>query len=196
MTERAALRLVLEQGSGHLNDHVVASCGTSMIFVTCADEQWRSLSRSDRGYGLAGDKSRIPPVGSPVTSNAATMPSAVSITVVTGGTGRPGCRRRSPCGGRSPWSPARRRLECLNQAHRVRQSVRLPALLGPRHRLTVPAAWIWESRILLLRGLLGPGVRVVDECRVGDGGAREGALGVFLLQAVMRRRSECRSRCR
>ena len=58
-----------------------------MIFVTCADEQWRSLSRSDRGYGLAGDKSRIPPVGSPVTSNAATMPSAVSITVVTGGRG-------------------------------------------------------------------------------------------------------------
>jgi len=31
-----------------------------MIFVTCADEQWRSLSRSDRGYGLAGDTSAFP----------------------------------------------------------------------------------------------------------------------------------------
>jgi len=31
-----------------------------MIFVTCADEQWRSLSRSHRGYGLAGDKSAFP----------------------------------------------------------------------------------------------------------------------------------------
>ena len=41
---------------------------------------------------------------------------------------------------------------------------------------------------MLLRGLLAPGVRVVGECRVGvgDGGAREGALGVFLLEAVKR----------
>jgi hypothetical protein len=41
---------------------------------------------------------------------------------------------------------------------------------------------------LLLRGLLAPGVRNVDECRValGDGGACEGALGVFLLEAVIR----------
>jgi hypothetical protein len=195
MTERAALRLVLEQGSGHLNDHVLASCGTSMIFVTCADEQWRSLSRSHRGHGLAGDKSAFP--------------GGLAGDVECGddafrgvdhgrdrGARRPGCRRRPPCGGRSPWSPARHRLEYLNQAHRARQSVRLPALLGPHHRLTLPATWIWESRILLLRGLLAPGVRVVDECRVGDGGAREGALGVFLLQAVMRRRSNCRSRCR
>jgi hypothetical protein len=36
--------------------------------------------------------------------------------------------------------------------------------------------------------LLAPGVRVVDECRVGmgDGGAREGAPGVFLPDSVMR----------
>jgi len=41
MTERAALWLILEQGSGHLNDHVLASCGTSMVIVTCADDQWQ-----------------------------------------------------------------------------------------------------------------------------------------------------------
>jgi hypothetical protein len=41
VAERAALWLVLEQGSGHLNDHVLASCGTSMIMVMCADDQSR-----------------------------------------------------------------------------------------------------------------------------------------------------------
>ena len=41
MTERAALWLILEQGSGHLNDHVLASYGKSMIIVTCANDQWR-----------------------------------------------------------------------------------------------------------------------------------------------------------
>ena len=75
---------------------------------------------------------------------------------------------------------------------------------------------------MLLRGLLAAGVRDVDECRVGvgDGGACGGALGVFLLEAVVRllrelpgeavvtgpchrpcrfsasRRSDRRSRCR
>jgi hypothetical protein len=41
VTERAALWLVLEQGSGHLNDHVLAGCHQSMVIVTCADDQWR-----------------------------------------------------------------------------------------------------------------------------------------------------------
>jgi hypothetical protein len=52
VTERAVLRLVLEQGSGHLNDHVLASCHQSMIIVTCADDQWRCpepLRDADRG---------------------------------------------------------------------------------------------------------------------------------------------------
>ena len=42
VTERTALRLVFEQGSGHLNDHVLASCGKSMIIVTCADAGLRA----------------------------------------------------------------------------------------------------------------------------------------------------------
>jgi hypothetical protein len=41
VTERAALWLILEQGSGHLNDHVLVSCHQSMVIVTCADDQWR-----------------------------------------------------------------------------------------------------------------------------------------------------------
>jgi hypothetical protein len=41
---------------------------------------------------------------------------------------------------------------------------------------------------LLLRGPLAPGARDIDECRVGlgDGDACEGALGVFLPEAVVR----------
>jgi hypothetical protein len=48
----------------------------------------------------------------------------VSITVVTAGTRRPGCRKRSPCGGRSPWKPKKPRWvvagATLRNVNRVR----------------------------------------------------------------------------
>jgi hypothetical protein len=34
VTERTGFRLVIEQRSGHLNDHVLTSCHESMIIVT------------------------------------------------------------------------------------------------------------------------------------------------------------------
>ncbi len=39
VTERAGLRLVLEQRNGHLNDHAQTSCHESMIIVTCTDDR-------------------------------------------------------------------------------------------------------------------------------------------------------------
>jgi hypothetical protein len=38
MTERTGFRLILEQRSGHLNDHALTSCYESMIIVTCTDD--------------------------------------------------------------------------------------------------------------------------------------------------------------
>jgi TolB-like protein len=47
-----------------------------------------------------------------------------SIAVVAVGTRRSSCRRRSPCGGRSPWKPKKPRWvvagAALRNAHRVR----------------------------------------------------------------------------
>lgn len=76
-----------------------------MIFVMCADEQWRSLSRSHRGYGLAGDKSAFPGglAGDVECGDDAFR--SVDHGRDRGGRGVRGCRRRSPCGGRSPWKP-------------------------------------------------------------------------------------------
>jgi hypothetical protein len=45
------------------------------------------------------------PVSSSMTENAVEMRSGVSTTIVTTGTWRPSCSRRSPCGGWSPWKP-------------------------------------------------------------------------------------------
>ena len=39
VTERAGFRLVLEQRSGHRNDHARTSCHESMIIVTCTDDR-------------------------------------------------------------------------------------------------------------------------------------------------------------
>src|SRR6266702_16253 len=87
MTERAALWLVLEQGSGHLNDHVLASCAKSMIIVTCADDQ-RRCPQAARTAGtvslVTGPRSLV---SWSMTPNAATMRSAVPVTVVAWGRG-------------------------------------------------------------------------------------------------------------
>jgi hypothetical protein len=48
VTERAGFRLVLEQRSGHLNDHARASCHASMIIVTCADDRCREPAKPRR----------------------------------------------------------------------------------------------------------------------------------------------------
>jgi hypothetical protein len=53
VTERAGFRLVLEQGSGHLNDHARTSCYESMITVTCTDDQWWEASPRARRRGAA-----------------------------------------------------------------------------------------------------------------------------------------------
>ena len=39
MAERAGFRLVIEQRSGHLNDHALTGCHESMIIVTCTDDR-------------------------------------------------------------------------------------------------------------------------------------------------------------
>ena len=41
VTERTGFRLVLEQRSGHLNDHGLTGCHESMITVTCTDDRRR-----------------------------------------------------------------------------------------------------------------------------------------------------------
>ena len=60
MTERAGFRLILEQRSGHLNDHARTSCHESMIIVTCTD---------DRASRAPEDGARGP--GGPVSSRLA-----------------------------------------------------------------------------------------------------------------------------
>jgi hypothetical protein len=39
VTERTGLRFVLEQRSGHPNDHALTGCRESMIIVTCTDDR-------------------------------------------------------------------------------------------------------------------------------------------------------------
>jgi hypothetical protein len=39
VTERTGFRFVLEQRSGHLNDHGLTGCRESMIIVTCMDDR-------------------------------------------------------------------------------------------------------------------------------------------------------------
>jgi hypothetical protein len=41
VTERTGFRLVLEQRSGHLNDHCLTGCHESMTIVTCTEDRYR-----------------------------------------------------------------------------------------------------------------------------------------------------------
>jgi hypothetical protein len=41
VTERTGFRLVLEQRSGHPDDHALTSCHASMIIVTCMDDRYQ-----------------------------------------------------------------------------------------------------------------------------------------------------------
>jgi len=64
VTERAGFRLVLEQRSGHLNDHVPASCRASMIIVTCTDDRYQDqpvVSRPRLSAGGSWLRVRPPP---------------------------------------------------------------------------------------------------------------------------------------
>jgi hypothetical protein len=63
----------------------LASCGKSMIIVTCADDQWCSPEPRTAGT-VSLVTTPCPLVSSPVTSNPARMRSAVSIPVVAVGT--------------------------------------------------------------------------------------------------------------
>jgi len=54
MTEWAGFRLVLEQGSRHLHDHVRTSFYESMITVTCTDDQWWEACHRTRRRGPLG----------------------------------------------------------------------------------------------------------------------------------------------
>jgi hypothetical protein len=55
VTERTGFRLVLEQRSGHLNDHAPTSCHESMIIVTCTNDRCREPGplpcHSSNGFG-------------------------------------------------------------------------------------------------------------------------------------------------
>jgi hypothetical protein len=64
-------------------------------------------------------------VSSSMTENAAEIRSGESMTIVTAGTWRPSCRRRSPCGAWSPWKPQMPRwvVAPLSPAERSRRTM-------------------------------------------------------------------------
>jgi hypothetical protein len=72
VTERAGIRLVLEQRNGHLNDHARTSCHESMIIVTCTD---------DHAGRAPGDRARD--LGDPVPSRLALINLAQSSGMPT-----------------------------------------------------------------------------------------------------------------
>jgi hypothetical protein len=62
VAERAGFRLVIEQRSGHLNDHALTSCHESMIIVTRTDDRCREPSpcRVTAQRGFSARYSREP----------------------------------------------------------------------------------------------------------------------------------------
>jgi hypothetical protein len=67
VTERTGFRLVLEQRSGHLNDHSLTSCHESMIVVTCTDDRCR-----EPGPCRVTAQRRLVPARSPESATADT----------------------------------------------------------------------------------------------------------------------------
>jgi len=86
VTERTGFGLVLEQRSGHLNDHGLTSCHESMIIVTCMD---------DRPCRVTAQVSRLTPRISVTISVVPQKPRRV-LAGATAASLRPACSARWP----------------------------------------------------------------------------------------------------